>query len=226
MPLEEAARSPYVELIWTDGRHIQPSRGNELQQLIAIVRNRVLGTENVANGPIHPIDALEWQAPEDGELVTLPSLNDIDAYLRLELVDVFGAGLDALLASDAMIDRVVATVDNLPRRHVAESVRPVGRLSSDFETTSDNDAIRIDPENYKRYDSLVDWFTLADPDAIVDLYRRYYPLLQKSYESLGYPQGYFNDRVVAVIDHLLESPVPDSPIELKRPHVLFEYRRP
>ena len=124
-----------------------------------------------------------------------------------------------------MIDRIVATIDNLPRRHVAESIRPVGRLSSTFVTNGD-DVIVIDPENYARYRILVDWFVMADPDTVVELYRRYYPLLQKSYESLGYPQGYFNDRLVAVIDHLLETPVPEEPPELVRPHVLFEYTDP
>jgi fermentation-respiration switch protein FrsA (DUF1100 family) len=224
-PLEVAARSPHVELIWTDGRHIQPSRGNELQQLIAIVRNRVLGLSERRAGPVHPVEALEWQAPENNDLLALPDLTDIDAYFRLELVDIFGTGLDALLANDAMIDRIVATIDNLPRRHVAESIRPVGRLSSTFVTNGD-DVIVIDPENYARYRILVDWFAMADPDTVVELYRRYYPLLQKSYESLGYPQGYFNDRLVAVIDHLLETPVPEEPPELVRPHVLFEYTDP
>ena len=225
-PLEAMARSPNVELIWTDGRHIQPNRGNELQQLIAIVRNRVLGTESRFTGPLHPIESLEWQPPENGELVSLPDLNDIDAFLRLELVDVFGSGVDALLASDAMIDRVVATIDNLPRSHVSESVRPVGRLASDLETTTDGEETFLDPANFERYQPLVDWFVLADPDTVVDLYRRYYPLLQKSYEALGYPQGYFNDRVVAVIDHLLETPAPEGPLRLARPHVLYEFADP
>jgi hypothetical protein len=64
----------------------------------------------------------------------------------------------------------------------------------------------------------------ADIDAIVDTYRRFYPLFQRSYERLGYPDGYFNDRVVQVIDHLLATPPqPDGPIKLVRPHVLYEF---
>ncbi|NIL94160.1 MAG: DUF3014 domain-containing protein [Woeseiaceae bacterium] len=226
IPLEEAARSPNIELIWTDGRHIGPNRGNELQQLLAIVRNRVLGPESRVTGPVHPIESLQWVAPDSGALVELPDLNDIDAYLRLEIVDTFGSGLDLLLANDAMIDRIVATIDNLPRSHVAERVRPIGRLNSTFETSAAGEAAILDPANFERYRVLVDMLVLADPDTVVDLYRRYYPLLQKSYESLGYPQGYFNDRVVAVIDHLLETPVPEEPLRLIRPHVLFEFEDP
>jgi fermentation-respiration switch protein FrsA (DUF1100 family) len=227
-PLEEAAQSPHIELVWTDGRHIGPNRGNELQQLIAIVRNRVLGAmPRGLTGPVHPIEPLDWEAPDSQNLVELPNLNDIDAFLRLELVDLYGSQLDTLMVSDALIDKIVATVDNLPRGHVAERVRPLGRLQSDFVTQAGaDDTAALDPLNYERYRVLVDLFTLADPDAVTDLYRRYYPLLQKSYEALGYPHGYFNDRAVEVIDHLLETPALDEPPQLVRPHVLYEFADP
>jgi len=51
-------------------------------------------------------------------------------------------------------------------------------------------------------------------------------LLQQAYINLGYPDGYFNDRVVEVIDHLLATPQPDGPVLLTRPHVLYEYADP
>jgi cephalosporin-C deacetylase-like acetyl esterase len=225
-PLVNAARADHVELIWTEGRHIGPSRGDELEQLLIIVRDRILGAERRLSGPVHPIEPLDWSGPEDKDLVALPSLNDIDAFLRLELVDTFGSQLDALLASDAMVDRIVATIDNLPRSHVAERVRPVGRIASNFAVAESGSSSAIDPANYERYRVLVDMFTLADPDTVNDLYRRYYPLLQKSYESLGYPNAYFNDRVVEVIDHLLATPIPDEPPRLVRPHVLYEFENP
>jgi hypothetical protein len=41
----EAARSPNVELIWTQGRHIGPHREDELGQLLALVRDRMADTE-------------------------------------------------------------------------------------------------------------------------------------------------------------------------------------
>jgi hypothetical protein len=222
-PLIEAARAEHVELIWTEGRHIGPNRGDELEQLLIIVRDRILGTERQLTGPVHQIEPLEWTGPEDADLVALPSLNDIDSFLRLELVDTFGSQLDTLLASDAMVDRIVATLDNLPRSHVAERVRPIGRISSTFAVTENGAGTVIDPANYERYRTMIDMFTLADPDTVSDLYRRYYPLLQKSYESLGYPNAYFNDRVVEVIDHLLATPIPDEPPRLVRPHVLYEF---
>jgi len=43
---------------------------------------------------------------------------------------------------------------------------------------------------------------------------------------LGYPDGYFNDRAVAVIDQLLATPQPAEPVRLVRPHVLYEFADP
>jgi len=44
---------------------------------------------------------------------------------------------------------------------------------------------------------------------------RLYPLLQRVYVELGHPDQYFNDRVVEVIDHLLETPEVAPPIKVK-----------
>ena len=40
-PFIEAAESEFIEIIWTDGRHIRPTRQNELQQLLDVVLSRI-----------------------------------------------------------------------------------------------------------------------------------------------------------------------------------------
>jgi hypothetical protein len=178
-------------------------------------------------GPIHPLEPLGPGERGDRDLVPLPSLSDSDAWFRLELVNLFGQRLDDLLASDLVIERVVATIDNLPRSHVAERMRPVGRLSSNLiADATDDGGLVLSSANFDRYTGLVDMLAMADMDEIGDAYRRYYPLLQEAYVSLGYPNGYFNDRVVEVIDHLLETPEITGQIRLARPHVLYEYADP
>ena len=175
-------------------------------------------------GPIHPLELSE-PSIEDRELVPLPALDDVDAYLRLELISIFGDALDELLARETLIDRFVATIDSLPRSHVAERIRPLGQLSGTFtvDNNSSDDALVLSPVNFERYTFLVEMIQFADVDSTVDTYRRYYPLFQEAYVGLGYPDGYFNDRLIEVIDHLLETPSPQRPIRLTRPHVLYEY---
>jgi hypothetical protein len=53
-----------------------------------------------------------------------------------------------------------------------------------------------------------------------------YPLFQQAFVELGYPDGYFNDRLIEVIDHLLEAPEPKGPVKLVSPKVLYEFADP
>jgi ADP-heptose:LPS heptosyltransferase len=74
-----------------------------------------------------------------------------------------------------------------------------------------------------RYDAVVALLARTDTEKAVAGYRRLYPQLQKAYEDLGYPNGYLNDRVVEVIDHLLETPEPTGPLLLEQPKVLYRF---
>jgi len=58
------------------------------------------------------------------------------------------------------------------------------------------------------------------------VYLRFYPLFQQAYQDLGYPNGYFNDRLVKVIDVLLATPQIAGPIELVRPKVMYAFADP
>ncbi len=133
-----------------------------------------------------------------------------------------------MLVNEALADKFVATVDNLTRSHVSEKIRPVGRLSGTFaaDATGNNGSFYLSPDNYQRYDLLVNLVARADLEVVTEMYRRFYPLFQESYVRLGYPNGYFNDRVVEVIDHLLVTPEPAEPVKLVRPHVLYEFAEP
>ena len=177
--------------------------------------------------PIHPLEPLDV-APGEGELVELPPLAESDSYFALALIDVFGPGLESLLADESLIDKTVATADNLTRDRIAEKIRPLGRLSGNFVVSAagDNGPFYLSAENYDRYRPLVNMLTDADLDALVATYRRFYPLFEEAYAQLGYPDAYFNDRVVAVIDHLLATPQPEQPIRLVQPHVLYEFADP
>jgi hypothetical protein len=176
--------------------------------------------------PRYPLRPMQQVDPSD--LIPLPPLDDSDKYFELALIDLFGAGISQLLVDEVLIEKSVTSVDNLMRGHIAERIRPLGSISGSFlaDTRDGGDEYTLSPDNYDRYDFLVDMLVNADADGLVETYRRFYPLLQRAFVNLGYPDGYFNDRVVAVIDHLLETPQPEEPILLVRPHVLYEYADP
>lgn len=155
----------------------------------------------------------------------LPDLNDSDQYLRLDIAGVFGEAIAEITIAEQLIERLVATIDNLPRQSVAERVRPVAPLATAFAVTGQDDSGQfvLGEDNYQRYDELVAQLESVSVDEMVELYRRYYPLFQKAYEGLGYPGRYFNDRLVFVLDHLLDTPEVSGTVMLVRPHVLYEF---
>lgn len=175
--------------------------------------------------PIHPFPRVESPAGPGGELVTLPSLDHSDAYLKLALTEVLGSRMVAEMLSERdLIARIVATVDNLPRDHVAERIRPITGLAGPFDAEAiSNNEFTISTDSFRRYDVLVDLVTNVDLNELTEVYGRFYPLFQDAYNDLGYPNAYFNDRLVAVIDHLLSAPDLEDPIKLVRPHVLYEF---
>ena len=175
-------------------------------------------------GPLYPMPEVSEPVDESG-LRPLPPLDASDEYFRLELTELYGDAIGRLLVESGLIEKIVATVDSLPRAHVAEKIRPVGRLDGEFVVDGQDGSgeYTLSPENYARYDALVQVVTTADIAQVVDTYRRFYPLFQDAYVNLGYPRGYFNDRLVEVIDHLLETPEPEEPVALVRPNVLYLY---
>jgi len=178
-------------------------------------------------GPKYPLPETESQGAPDGELVPLPSLDDSDGYFLLEIKSTLGDAVEALLVREDVIDRLVASIDNLPRSDIPERIRPVGTLDAPFAPDAgEGDRLLLGTSSYARYDALIAYLYYADIDTLYDTYQRFYPLFQTAYERLGYPDAYFNDRLVDVIDHLLATPVPAGPLELRRPNVLYEFADP
>jgi hypothetical protein len=84
----------------------------------------------------------------------------------------------------------------------------------------------LSPRNAARYQTYVELAHAVPTGALVALYARFYPLFQEQYEKLGYPGKHFNDRAVAVIDHLLATPEVAEPLVLTQPGVLYEFADP
>src|SRR3546814_517812 len=60
-------------------------------------------------------------------------------------------------------------------------------------------------------------------DKLVGVYRQFYALFQQAYVELGYPDAYFNDRLVVAIDDMLAAPEPKGDIELIQRKVRYQF---
>jgi hypothetical protein len=95
-----------------------------------------------------------------------------------------------------------------------------------FAVGGEEDALVLSEENYSRYTPFVTLVARTDGRTLVEMYRRYYPLMQEAYVELGNPDTVFETRVREVIDHLLATPDVTEPIALAQPNVLYEYKDP
>ena len=157
----------------------------------------------------------------------LPDLPNSDSPLRDALAQLAGdeAVKDYLVPED-VIRKMVVTIDNLPRQKVAVDKRPVNAIAGSFAVDGDELQATLNQRNYERYKPLVAVIRKLDMQQLGALYIRFYPLFQQSYQNLGYPNGYFNDRLVEVIDVMLATPDPKGPIRLVRPNVMYTFADP
>ena len=170
----------------------------------------------------HPLSP----AGQGGE-ANLPDLATSDTVFRAALLAVPGAAaLRNLLRPETLIRRIVATVDNLPRHRLAVDIRPLRATAGAFLVQGGDTQATIGAANAARYAPYLAVVRSIDLHALSDLYRHYYPLFQRAYQDLGYPNGDFNDRLVGVIDHLLATPQPVGPLALVRPKVFWEFANP
>jgi len=170
-----------------------------------------------AQAPAEPAAPRYPLAGSDAADPALPALAASDASALQALHDLLPADALALLLREHLIQRVVVHVDNLTQPSLpasAMALRPVAGVLA-VESTQDGSLQRA-AANALRYRVYVEAFSQADMPALAAAYRRFYPLIQQAWRENGHPDGHFNDRLVAVIDHLLQTPEPAQPLLLER----------
>jgi Protein of unknown function (DUF3014) len=173
---------------------------------------------------LHPLPPT---ADDSASKAPLPSLADSDPGLSDALSRVIGASaVKDYLLPENIIRHLVVTIDNLPRQKVAVEKRPTGPIGGSFLAEGDELHSTLNPQNFARYQAIVAVVGKLDMRQVAAVYVHFYPLFQQSYQDLGYPNGYFNDRLVQVIDGLLATPQPAGPIQLVRPNVMYTFADP
>jgi len=169
---------------------------------------------------LHPLPA-----PAAAE--SLPRLAESDTLLRKMLVALIGReAFEALVYPSGIVTRIVATVDNLPRRSTPRRMMPLNPVPGAFRTAGEGEETAIASENAARYSPYLRALQAIDAKSLVAAYVRAYPLFQQAYQELGFPGRYFNDRLIEALDDLIAAPEPAGPVKLARPKVLYEFADP
>jgi hypothetical protein len=171
----------------------------------------------------------------------LPALADSDPVVLESLSGLVGeTAVSQHVVAENIVPRVVATIDALTGRRVPASLLPLQPPESALQVREDTSPegpkitpegypIReylVDPANYERYTAYVALLESMNTDELLAGYQRYQPWFQQAYVELGYPEGDFNARLLAVIDHLLDAPDVTEPPRLVKPEAYFLFADP
>ena len=162
----------------------------------------------------YPIPSTQRQAqPKSGATDPFEGLSVEQSLIALFGKEVF----TNLFAQKEIIRRFVVSVDNL-REHVQPTAEhsPLIPPGSEFIVHEAGKRIVLEPKNFDRYLPYVKVIEFLDTAKLVQLYVDFYPQFQTAYEELG-ERGYFNDRLVEVINQILATPRAVGEIELTRP---------
>jgi hypothetical protein len=166
----------------------------------------------------HPIEQVTDDSP-------LPALAQSDSQVQDSLAGALGRSIEQVLVPKDIVRHAVVTIDNLPRKKVAIQLRPIQPIGGELAVAAGGEPT-LSPDNAQRYATVMTLVKNADVAQVAGVYRHFYPLFQQAYVDLGYPDGYFNDRLVEVIDHLLATPEVAGPIKLTQPSVYYQYADP
>lgn len=164
----------------------------------------------------HPIAQADT-GPAPASTASLPALADSDASVREALQGMVHGGVLGGLLQSQIISRVVATVDALPRQGMGSTnILPLRTPGGSLLTEQADGATVIAARNTQRYAPYMTVLSDVDPHALVAWYKHNYPLFQQAYRELGYPHGYFNDRLIVAIDDMLAAPDLHAPVAVVR----------
>jgi len=156
----------------------------------------------------------------------LPPLHESDEAIRHDMAEIVGADpLAEYLVKNQVISRLVATIDSLTSRQVAPQMNPIKSADGDLMVDTDGEALVLSAQNFARYDGFVALVQNTNTDILLGFYQYYLPLFQIAWEENG-GQGQFNDRLIEVIDHLLETPDVPGPVYLTKYEAVYLFEEP
>jgi len=184
--------------------------------------------------PQPKIEVPKPQEPQKPQIVEpvpvqtpLPKLAESDSFILDALTElVSNKKLMKLFETEKIIRNIVATVDNLTRNKLPSRLLPINQPGGKFITTGGEETLAISSRNAARYAPYMKLIEVIDTKKLIEIYTRLYPLFQETYQELGYPNKYFNDRLLEVIDDLLDVPDVNEPVKLVQPNVFYLYADP
>jgi len=202
----------------------EPTRSAPVQPTLETKKVSVPAAPSVSH---FPVPTEKSQSPTDKLSKTLPPVDNSDLSIQGALIQLFdGTKLSTLINLDHLVRRIVISVDNATEVHpYAADASVFAPPKGVFQVTGGPNNLSISSKNYARYQPYIYLLKTANLKKLVAVYIHYYPLFQAAYQDLK-PHGYFNDRLIEVIDNMIAAPDMNDPVLLTLDSVYYKYSNP
>lgn len=166
--------------------------------------------------------------PEEANVqLNLPPLNDSDNFIREYLKKKLNSpSFTSWLNQNDLIRRFVAVVDNIANgENPSENLKFLAPKKP-FQTLKEYDQVIADPQNYSRFDAMVNIFHNLETVTLISLYGDLRPLINQAYAEMGYPDKQFNDVLRQAMAILLKTPSIKTQLYLEKKVITYNFKDP
>jgi len=172
-------------------------------------------------------DMVDWTAVTEPEIAPAVYRSDVvddrDGLVRAATRRLTGhPEVLRWLMTDDLSNRIVEIVDSVADGRIPRDEAAVVATGRPFLVVAHSDGFAVAPGTSRRFDLVVDALTSVDPSDAAALLAEIGPELEAAWTERGGP-GWFEDRLRASVDHLLEVRVPDGPLEVERRARYYEW---
>lgn len=167
--------------------------------------------------------AVEEPPPVPVPPVKLPPLDRSDADVISFLLEASEGSFQSWLIQEHLIRKFVRAVNALEEGKLVSQYRPFNDPEIPFKANNSGETWQVDVTNFERYTPYLASLENVGPERLVQIYERYYPLLEQAYEELGVKKGDFRQVTKRALTRITKAPMPPQDATLSRPSVTYRF---
>lgn len=162
-----------------------------------------------------------------GDPIELPPLDSSDRLVRTLVQRLSESpAIMAWLPTNGLIRNFTVAVTNIAEGASPAKQEKVLRPSAPFRVTERGGSTFVDPRGYDRYTRIADAVASVDPAGAAKLYATLKPRIEEAHRDLGVQNESFDRTLERAIVSLLETPIVDTPPQLRPKGIGYAYADP
>lgn len=171
--------------------------------------------------------AADTDLTEQPTAIELPDLADSDEFTRSVLGPLTeNSAFARWLGTDGLLQKAAAVVDGLARGVVLTRYMPGPPPEESFPVLIEEGVIRLDEAGYARFDDYTEAIITVSPAMLANSFHTLRPLLESAYGELGGTPEEIDNRIIAAIDRVMDTPDHHGPFVLTRDSVRYRFADP